>query len=144
MYKLTKYLKLPLRRKIMLIEVLLWLFLAKVMLLIFSFKKLSEILGDSQNSSFYTANSQETIIVNDFIKNLNAVLKNLPWQCRCLTQAIAGKFMLKVRKIKTTIYLGMGKNEEGDFSAHAWLKIGDFFITGNSNVQKYKTLVKLT
>ena len=55
---------------------------------------------------------------------------HLPWECKCLVQAIAGKKMLQRRRIGSTLYLGVAKEGENALVAHAWLRSGSMILTG--------------
>jgi len=56
--------------------------------------------------------------------------RHLPWESKCLVQAISGKMMLRRRQIPSTLYLGVAKKEDGDLNAHAWIRCGDRILTG--------------
>lgn len=60
-----------------------------------------------------------------------------PWKSNCLAKAIAGKYMLRRRRISNTLYLGVAKDEIGEFEAHAWLKCGETIITGGNQLDRY-------
>jgi hypothetical protein len=49
-----------------------------------------------------------------------------PWKNRCLVSSLAGRCMLRRRKIWSELSLGVAKNAAGKLVAHAWLKSGDF------------------
>lgn len=48
-----------------------------------------------------------------------------PWRNRCLVSSLAGRCMLRRRKIESQLYLGMTKTPGGRPSAHAWLLSGE-------------------
>lgn len=48
-----------------------------------------------------------------------------PWRNRCLVSSLAGRCMLRRRKIESQLFLGMTKAPEGRPSAHAWLLSGE-------------------
>ncbi len=56
-----------------------------------------------------------------------------PFKSNCMVQALAAKQMCKKRGIATTLYIGVGKNQEATPQKlnHAWLRSGSFIITGN-------------
>ena len=58
------------------------------------------------------------------------VARHLPWDCTCLAQALAGKAMLRVRGVPSTLYLGLAKTGEVQLQAHAWLRCGERILTG--------------
>ena len=68
---------------------------------------------------------------------VNNVARHVPWQCLCLVQALAGRWMLARRKIEATIYVGVAKDEEQDLLSHAWLCSGDVYITGEEGHERF-------
>ena len=51
-----------------------------------------------------------------------------PWKNRCLVSSLAGRGMLRRRKIASHLSLGVAKNIDGRTIAHAWLRTGDVEI----------------
>jgi len=51
-----------------------------------------------------------------------------PWKNRCLVSSLAGKCMLRRRKIPSLLSLGVAKNAAGKTIAHAWLSAGEVEI----------------
>lgn len=51
-----------------------------------------------------------------------------PWKNRCLVSSLAGRWMLRRRKIESELSLGVAKDAKGRLLAHAWLKSGDLEI----------------
>lgn len=65
-----------------------------------------------------------------------------PWESKCLVRALTAQKLLKKKKIESTMYLGV-KKEEGKMVAHAWLRVGTMYVTGGNGdgyaiVDKYK------
>lgn len=58
------------------------------------------------------------------------VAARLPWRADCLVQALAAKRWLGRRGIKSTLTLGVAKDPQSTFEAHAWLTAGDRIVTG--------------
>lgn len=57
----------------------------------------------------------------------------VPFEAVCLPQAMAARWMLSRRGIKTRLFLGAKRSEEGSGLAfHAWLMLGDVCLTGAS------------
>jgi len=65
-------------------------------------------------------------------KVMRILEKRAPWKPMCLNRAIVAKRLLKAEGIETTMHVGFkGRaSQEEDFAGHAWLTIGNFFITG--------------
>ena len=66
--------------------------------------------------------------------------RNLPWECQCLVQAVAGKAMLRRRSMPTTLYLGVAKDENARLCAHAWLRCGDVIVTGREGADRFSVV----
>lgn len=74
---------------------------------------------------------------------VNRSADNTIWESKCLVRALTAKRLLKKKKIACTLYLGVGKDNE-KMIAHAWLRCGNFPVTGGdgssyATVAKYKT-----
>lgn len=76
----------------------------------------------------------------DLIKRIKIAVgrcsRYAPWSTRCLVDAITAKLLLQWSGINSTLYLGVYK-ENRKLVAHAWLKCGDRFITGQKGYQKF-------
>lgn len=72
-------------------------------------------------------------------RGIHFTFLRLPWHSTCLVQAIAGMMMLKRRGESSTLYVGVGRNNE-TFGAHAWLRSGEIIVTGGDEMDKFKVL----
>lgn len=61
---------------------------------------------------------------------VQAAARHLPWECRCLAQALVGQILLAQHGIAGTLYLGVRRDAHGATSAHAWLRSGTIYVTG--------------
>lgn len=60
---------------------------------------------------------------------VNCICERTKWESKCLVRALTAQKLLKYYKVPTTLYLGVRK--EGDkLLAHAWLRAGDYIVTG--------------
>ena len=64
-----------------------------------------------------------------------------PWESKCLVQALTAQRMLKSKGISTTIYLGVRK-EGNEMKAHAWLRCGEYYVTGGAIREQYTVVAK--
>jgi hypothetical protein len=71
---------------------------------------------------------------------LRASAAAVPWECKCLTQSVAGRLMLVRRRIPSTLYFGVRTDEDGAFDAHAWLRCGSYFVTGGDGHESFTVL----
>ena len=79
-------------------------------------------------------------IIKQVFLTIKAIDKYAFWPTTCYTQAIAARLIFKRKNIKSKIFLGMTKDEDGQLLAHAWTKVGDLVVTGGGNLDKYKVL----
>lgn len=74
-------------------------------------------------------------------KEVNRVADRTPWQSLCLVRALTARHLMLRRGIPTTLYLGVGKDENQKMIAHAWLRCGEMYLTGG-NGSEYATVAK--
>jgi hypothetical protein len=61
---------------------------------------------------------------------VQAVASHVPLGFVCMPQALAAKWMLRRRRLPSTLYLGLQQQKECGMTAHAWLRVGDMILTG--------------
>jgi hypothetical protein len=67
--------------------------------------------------------------------------QHVPWRSDCLIKVIAADRWLRRHHISSDFYLGVGKDEQGIFTAHAWVRYGDLIVTGGGHEQ-FSTLIE--
>lgn len=65
------------------------------------------------------------------------ICERTPWESKCLVQALTAKKLLNGKGLPCTLYMGVGKDEEGQMIAHAWLRCGNVFVTGGNGGVRY-------
>jgi Transglutaminase-like superfamily len=58
------------------------------------------------------------------------VAQYVPWRSDCFVRVIAADRWLRRHHLRPDFYLGVAKDEQGVFAAHAWLRYGDLTVTG--------------
>jgi hypothetical protein len=58
----------------------------------------------------------------------------------CLVQSLAGYLMLRRHTVPSVVYLGVGKDAAGEFTAHSWLRCGDHVVTGGGSHERYSVI----
>lgn len=113
----------------LLTETVLFLFLAKFLLLILPVKAVMKISLSSKKV--------ERQPDPDLLRQIKWALYNADrlsfWKNRCLVQSITGKWMLQQRGILSSLLFGVKLNKNRKLIAHAWLKVGDFEIVEKGN-----------
>lgn len=65
-------------------------------------------------------------------RHVNRVANKTQWESKCLVRALTARKLLMRKGITCTLYLGVGKDENGEMVAHAWLRSGEYFVTGGN------------
>lgn len=111
------------------IEALGNLIFCKILIVFFPFNSYSKKYGLPFSETFQ-APLPEAI---EEIKAISTVLKTLPpylpWNSKCLDQAMAATRMLKKRQLQHTLYFGIAKINQ-ETVAHAWIRSGKHWIVG--------------
>jgi transglutaminase-like putative cysteine protease len=71
---------------------------------------------------------------------VSALGRRVPWDGRCLAQALAATAMLRRRGVEGTVSLGVRDGESAEFEAHAWLRVGSRVVTGGAGHEQFKAL----
>jgi hypothetical protein len=112
------------------VEALIWLAAARLLVLAVPFRLLARSLAGRRPGSTEVA-ATEAEKVRKIGWALDAVGRRVPWRCKCLERAIAGKIMLRLRGRPSTLFLGVARAEPGGaILAHAWLRAGDLPVVG--------------
>jgi hypothetical protein len=59
----------------------------------------------------------------------------------CLTQALAARVLLARFGYKSRVEIGVAKDEQGRFEAHAWLAVGEKVVICGPETNRYASLV---
>jgi hypothetical protein len=63
----------------------------------------------------------------------------LPWDAKCLVQALAGRLMLKCRGVPSVLVFGVAKQTD-EITAHAWLVAGGGTVCGGREATAFKPI----
>jgi len=61
------------------------------------------------------------------------VARRVPWESKCLVQAMVAQRLLRGYGINSTLYLGVGRDKEDNkMIAHAWVRSGPYYVCGGA------------
>jgi hypothetical protein len=133
---LTKFFRRPLADQVLFLEATFWLGISRLALLILPFRWIAPFLGQHMVSSEdHMAPKGETPL--SVSRAILTMSRHLPWECKCLSQAISAKMMLGRRQISSTLYLGVAKEGKLELIAHAWLRAGGKVLIGNGDLERF-------
>lgn len=103
--------------------------------------KLESMLGTKGEESLQDETSENLKKAIYYATLVNYVAPHTPWESKCLVCAMTAQKLLEKQGIRSTLYLGI-KKENNKMVAHAWLRCGPLYLTGGNgnsyvNVAKY-------
>ena len=114
---------------------------ARAKLNLLSFDRIAPSLGLPLNPKQLPIFEDEpSELARDICRSIKMASRHTPWESTCLVQAVAGKAMFKRRKLKSIICLGVKKDENGKFAAHAWLQNGNAILLGGTGYEGFTIL----
>ncbi len=84
----------------------------------------SDAPTESGTQSRHTLSGRQTELIDFIRRAIQQAGKVSPWKNRCLVSSLAGRCMLRRRKIESEVSLGVAKDAGGNVIAHAWLRAG--------------------
>lgn len=141
--ELKRFLRLPGGRKLMVSEALLALMVARLAIAALPFRRIAAWVGTAGAESCGTAPPEQVETAKMVGWAVERLGRKVPWDARCLTQAVAAWAMLKRRGLDGTISFGAAKSESGELKAHAWLRFGPCVVTGGAGHEDFKVLTTL-
>ena len=134
---IIKFFKKPIKEQLLYIEVIFWLSVTRLVILVLPFKIIARFLGKHMAESDRNHDLNCMDEVKLVVSSILSMSRHLPWECKCLVQAISGKMMLGKRKISNTLYFGVAKDEDRGIIAHAWLRVGEVIILGGGGLDQF-------
>jgi hypothetical protein len=129
-------------RRALLREALAALFAARAALACLPFRRIAAWLGTLGAESGTELTAEHEAAVEDVAWSVQAMAHRVPWDSRCLAQALAAYRLLKRRGIAATVYFGVKRDPAVPFSAHAWVRCGGRIVTGAAGVEAYTVLMQ--
>jgi hypothetical protein len=125
----------------MLPEVLWRLFLARIRLLL-PFERTAPQLGLQSQETAEVSGAADVPRIQQITRAIRAGSKLTPWNSTCMVRAVAGLKMLEKRGIESTLYMGVAKDKQGRMIAHAWLRSGPYYVSGDDVMRGFVVVEK--
>ena len=117
MAKLSKLFKLSFPEKLLFFEALGYLYLAKLMLMLFPFRWCLRLMRE-KGTMDHRPSQEELLLVKRAVGRANRLAF---WKNVCLVQSVAARWMLRRRKIHSEVFFGVKPDENTRIAAHAWV-----------------------
>jgi hypothetical protein len=128
--------------RLMVVEALLLLGIARAAVLLLPFRWIARRLGVQREGGApaLTPAAPADALLNHIARVVSGVAVRVPWDANCLAQAIAAKVMLRRRGVPSTLRLGVARDAAGALEAHAWLSVGEVIVTGGRIAGRYAAI----
>ena len=113
----------------------------RAFILFVPFNKLRKRMGKHKKESAEKETRDVYKIASHISWVVTLISSKTLWESKCLVQALTAQRMLKSKGISTTIYLGVRK-EGNEMKAHAWLRCGEYYVTGGAIREQYTVVAK--
>ena len=134
MPKLRTFLALDRADKIASVEAMVLVLYAKVLIASLPPRRWRSHIGPfSQDAEI----SQDVATIRRVRLAIQRALANVPGSPNCLPQALAARWMLERRGIAGRLYIGTQRSDAAAPPFHAWLKVGDEWVTGLCDESAY-------
>jgi transglutaminase-like putative cysteine protease len=137
--KAVRYLRTPRAQRSLLREALIALAVARIAMACLPFKRIAAWLGTPGAQSPETATPEDIQVAKQVGWAVSALARRVPWDGRCLAQALAATAMLRRRGLESTVSFGARPGVAEGFAAHAWLRLGSYVVTGGREHRSFKT-----
>jgi hypothetical protein len=126
-------------RKWLLLEALIALAIARIAMALLPFRRVAAWMGTPGIETPTTATDADTSTAKEIGWAVGVLARRVPWDGRCLAQALAGTGMLRHRGLEGTVSFGVRRGEIAEFDAHAWLRFGPILVTGGPGHEQFNT-----
>lgn len=113
----------------------------RILIFLIPMKRLERSFGVLNEESPELAERKEYWYAVRVGHEVNRIADKTLWESKCLVRALAAQRILQEYEVHTTLYLGVGKDENENMIAHAWLRCGQCYVTGG-NGSEYAVVAK--
>jgi len=114
-----------------------WTGIARILIVFVPLKRFSFLLGNHMQVTPETIVSENMVLLKAVEVAISRASRYVPWRCKCYEQAIAAKMILLGCGLETTFYYGVAKDQDKKLIAHAWVRCGDYIVTGRPGMKRF-------
>lgn len=147
--KLRTFVGVGWRRKMLVAEAAMSLFIARITILIFPFRRLVKAFGDIvppdepralARGAGPGSNADQVRTAKEVGWAVRSTGPFMPFKSVCLQQAMAAHAMLRRRGVSSVMHLGAGRDADHPIMAHAWLDAAGVEVTGYPIAQNFRDI----
>jgi hypothetical protein len=134
-----KFIRLPLKDVLLLLEATLWMTIAGIAVAVLPFRHLG-LLASCPVRGPKPTDQARVIMVRRVRWALVTATRRAPWHAWCFQQGVAAQLMLRRRGIPSVLFYGAGSNDQSGLSAHVWVRDGDVDVIGGDIAYRFAVL----
>lgn len=135
MRTLRRFVRLPWRRKRALVVAGLMITTVRAGMAVLSFETLRRHLARLARARSVPDTLADQAEVETIVWSIQTAGRTLPAAGRCLIEALAGHVLLGRKGVGTDLRIGVARDADGTFKAHAWLEKDDRIVLGELGVE---------
>lgn len=136
---MRKFLQLPYRDRLLLLEAVLCLAVARLAIVALPFRHVATLAA--RPIRIHEPMPQARAIAAKRIRwAILTCACRVPWRAMCFEQGLAAQFMLRRKGIPSILYYGAAPDDQEGLSAHVWVRDGDVDIIGGEIASQYAVL----
>lgn len=140
----TRVIQMPFFRQLVLAEALVALAIAGLVITFLPFRKIAAWMGTAGLEAPIEATEHQVEAACLVGWAVETLAGRVPWESRCLCQALAANGMLRRRGLEGTIRFGAAREPFSDFIAHASLRFGTYLVTGKDEDERFQTITSFS
>lgn len=121
------FLRMPLRQKLLIPQILFLIYWYYFQVHHRPFAKLAPSIGTMGYETPEDTTPRDARLLYEL---MNSMLRRLKWKDSCLIRALTAKKILNRMGYRCTLYMGVAKEGDKAMVAHAWLRCGKLIVTG--------------
>lgn len=120
----------------------LWRLMLVRIQLLFPFARTAPQLGVKSLETPAVSKASDIRRIQQITKAIRVMSRYTPWKSTCMVRAVAALKMLEKRGIESTLYMGVARDKQGQMIAHAWLRSGAHYVSGDDAMQGFVVVEK--
>jgi len=128
------------RDRPLIIEALVWLGLARALIVLVPFRHLASLVSRQGRSGRTPNGNGDTVQRIGWA--IRACARQVPWRALCFEQGLAAHFMLRKRGIASVLYYGAKPDEDKGLVTHVWVRHGDLDVVGGEDASTFAVLTR--
>lgn len=133
------------KRTVLIAEVILGLFAARMLIKLVPFRWWRQTLGtinEAEQHAQIDLSPKQLKMALDIGRMIKRLAAKQKFEAVCFPQAMTARWILKRRGIGSSIVLGSRQDAETGLAMHAWLKVGDHVVTGRDEYEDFNSFTR--